>query len=105
MAEFQSKWLNFPETPEDSGCKSLKRGFATPTIEHFPNELNEKSLDGTRYYGDGQPPPLDRPPANETELRRLMDHLKDPQGFAAWLEWAMSYTDPAEGKQQPCPEK
>ena len=51
---------------------------------------------------DGQPPPLDRPPRNEQELRRWMDHTTDPEVFARWLEWAMSYTDPVEGS--PCPE-
>ena len=54
-------------------------------------ETTEKGL-----VGDGQPPPSDRPPANETEFRRLMDHLADPVAFAAWIEWAMHYTDPAE---------
>jgi hypothetical protein len=47
-------------------------------------------------YGDGQPPPLDRPPATEQELRRLMDYIADADTFDAWLDWAMNYTDPAE---------
>jgi hypothetical protein len=46
-----------------------------------------------RQYGDGQPPPLDRPPANNQELRRLIDWTADPEKFARWLEWAMSRTD------------
>ena len=46
--------------------------------------------------GDGQAPPLNRPPVNEQELRRLIDKLADPEAFARWLEWAMSYTDPSE---------
>ena len=46
--------------------------------------------------GDGQVPPLDRPPETEQELRRLIDHLADPEAFIQWLEWAMNYTDPAE---------
>ena len=46
-----------------------------------------------RQYGDGQPPPLDRPPANEKELRRLIDWTADPEKFARWLEWSMSRTD------------
>ena len=48
--------------------------------------------------GDGQLPPLDRPPLTEQELRRLIDHLGDPEVFAAWFDWAMEYTDPAEGR-------
>ena len=44
----------------------------------------------------GQAPPLDRPPATEQELRRLIDQLADPEAFTQWLEWAMDYTDPAE---------
>ena len=47
--------------------------------------------------GDGQAPPLDRPPQTEQELRRLIDHLEDPEAFACWLEWAMNRFDPAEG--------
>ena len=39
-------------------------------------------------YGDGQPPPLDRPPATEQELRRLMDYIADPDTFDSWLDWA-----------------
>ena len=50
----------------------------------------------TTTYGDGQPPPLDRPPATEQELRRLMDYIADADTFDAWLDWAMNYTDPAE---------
>ena len=53
-----------------------------------------------RSYGDGQPPPLDRPPETEQELRRLIDHLADPEAFTRWLEWAMSRTDPAEGETE-----
>ena len=45
--------------------------------------------------GDGRPPPLDRPPSTERELRRLIDHLAEPVAFANWLEWAMGYSDPA----------
>jgi hypothetical protein len=50
----------------------------------------------TTTYGDGQPPPLGRPPATEQELRRLMDYIADSDTFDAWLDWAMNYTDPAE---------
>ena len=50
----------------------------------------------TVTYGDGQPPPLDRPPATEQELRRLMDYITDSDTFDAWLDWAMNHTDPSE---------
>ena len=49
-----------------------------------------------RSVGDGQLPPLDRPPVTEQELRRLIDHLADSEAFTRWLEWAMDYTDSAE---------
>ena len=47
-------------------------------------------------YGDGREPPLDRPPVTELELRRLMDHLADPESFDTWLAWALEYQDPSE---------
>lgn len=46
--------------------------------------------------GGGNLPPLDRPPETEQELRRLIDHLADPELFTRWLEWAMNRVDPAE---------
>jgi len=51
-------------------------------------------------YGDGQAPPLDRPPRTEKELRRLIDHLAHPEAFTRWLEWAMSRIDPAEDERE-----
>ena len=53
-------------------------------------------IEHLRAVGDGQPPPLDRPPKTDQELRRWMDHTTDPEVFARWLEWAMNYSDPAE---------
>ena len=54
-------------------------------------------------FGDGLPPPLDRPPETEQELRRLYNHwVAYPEAFTRWLEWAMVYTDPAEGPRG-CP--
>ncbi len=50
----------------------------------------------TPVYGDGQPPPLDRPPATDQELCRLMDYTANEENFANWLAWAMDYTDPSE---------
>ena len=47
-------------------------------------------------YGDGNPPPLDRPIANEQELRRWMDWTTDPGKFAKWIEWAMNRPDLSE---------
>lgn len=44
-------------------------------------------------YSDGLPPPLDRPPVTEPELRRLIDHLADPKAFSDWLDWAINYSD------------
>jgi len=53
-----------------------------------------------RTVGDGQAPLLNRPPATEQELRRLIDLLADPEAFARWREWAMTFTDQAEGMPQ-----
>ena len=39
---------------------------------------------------------LRRPPETEDELRQLIDHLADPENFAKWLDWAMTYQDPSE---------
>ena len=63
--------------------------------EHKPKILAHLRRD-LQPVGDGQAPPLDQPPATEQELRRLIDHLADPEAFTRWLEWAMNYTDPAE---------
>ena len=59
-------------------------------------------IEQLRAVGDGQAPPLNRPPKTEQELRRWMDHTADPEAFARWLERAMSYTDLVE--DSPCPE-
>jgi hypothetical protein len=48
--------------------------------------------------GDGRLPPLDQPPATETELRQLMDYLNNPVVFAVWFERLMCQTDPAEAE-------
>jgi hypothetical protein len=61
-------------------------------------EFNEVNNHGR--LSDGQPPPLDRPPKTERELRRLFDYWEaDPEVFTRWLEWAMAYTEAAEGHQ------
>jgi hypothetical protein len=46
--------------------------------------------------GDGQLPPLDRPPETEMELRRLTDYLADPVAFSLWFQRLMEKADPAE---------
>ena len=58
-------------------------------------------IEHLRAVGDGQPPPLDRPPKTEQELRRWMDHTADPEVFSRWLEWAMNYTDMVEDSPRP----
>ena len=58
-------------------------------------EVREHKVDITSHLrreervGDGQLPPLSRPPATEQELRRLMDYLDDPIAFSRWLESLM----------------
>jgi TubC N-terminal docking domain len=56
----------------------------------------DKAKAGKVPVGDGQLPPLDGPPVNETELRRLIDYLDDPVAFAQWFARLMQQTDPAE---------
>ena len=82
------------------GAKLVVRGprsaatLAQELLEHKAEIL--ALLD--RPVGDGQPPPLDRPPETEQELRRWMDHTANPENFARWLENLMQQTDSAEGK-------
>ena len=105
MSKFSSKWLqDSPETPRYEGCKSLKSPsatFETPIVARSSGETepSQQTINATvlpSTVGDGAPPPLDRPPENETELRRLIDYLDDPENFTRWLQWAMTYVDPAE---------
>ena len=51
-------------------------------------------------YGDGQAPPLNRPPKTEQELRRWMDDTANPVNFAKWLERIMNHADPAEEQRE-----
>ena len=77
---------------------SLEPGSVVPPnlIDEIRQPKPELILELTLPYSDGQPPPLDRPPTTEQELRRLMDYIADSDTFDAWLDWAMKYTDPAE---------
>ena len=87
----------------DHGELVLRPGNKVPT-DLLPEVRQHKAgiIEQLRVVGDGQPPPLGRPPKTEKELRRWMDHTADPEVFAQWLEWAMSYTAPVE--DSPCPE-
>ena len=78
------------------------QGALTPELREAITENKAEILSTLRRVGDGQPAPLNRPPQNEQELRRWMDHTADPEVFVRWLEWAMNYTDPVE--DSPCPE-
>ena len=75
MPEFQRRW---------------SRNFYPEPLEKHLTDLPKAPL------GDGQLPPMDRPPATEAELRRLIDYLADPVAFAEWFERLMQQTDPAE---------
>ena len=69
------------------------KGQPTPEALAVVETLKEQKAEVVsflRRHGDGQAPPLDRPPACEQELRRLMDWTADPKRFAQWLEWAMT---------------
>lgn len=105
MSKFSSKWLqDSPETPRYEGCKSLKSPsatFETPIVPRSSGETEPSQQTNDvnvlpSTVGDGQPPPLHRPPKTEQELRRLIDYLVDPENFTRWLAWAMNRVDPAE---------
>ena len=78
---------------DGSDLKVKGHGERTPqtrAVVESLKEHKEEVITYLRQYGDGQLPPLDRPPADEQELRRLMDWTADPEKFARWLEWAMT---------------
>ena len=72
------------------------QGTLPPELREAITENKAEIISTLRRLGDGQAPPLDRPPKTEQELRRWMDHTADPEAFARWLKWAMSYADPVE---------
>ena len=72
------------------------KGQPTPQAKAIVESLKEHKEEVITYlrqYSDSQPPSLERPPANEQELRRLIDWTADPEEFARWLDWAMTRTD------------
>ena len=103
--EFRSKWRDFSPTRGTTEVSKVPKGafdtFDTPIPGGFPDNSSINAAPEVCLcqppVGDGQTPPLDRPPATEQELRRLYDHWREPGAFTRWLEWAMNYTDPAEG--------
>jgi hypothetical protein len=68
-----------------------------PEIRQHKGELMSLVCQRKVQVGDGQLPPLERPPTNEAELRRLIDFVDDPVAFAQWFERLMQQTDPMEG--------
>ena len=78
----------------DGGDLKVKgHGERTPQTRAVVESLKEHKAEVVTYlrqYGDGQPPPLGRPLANEQELRRWMDWTDDEEQFDRWLEWAMT---------------
>ena len=78
------------------------QGALTPELREAITENKAEIISTLRRLGDGQAPPLDRPPKTEQELRRWMDHTAESEVFARWLERAMNYTDPVE--DSPCTE-
>jgi hypothetical protein len=49
-------------------------------------EHKEEVVTYLRQYGDGQLPPLDRPPVTNEETRRLIDYLGNDENFKQWME-------------------
>jgi hypothetical protein len=66
-----------------------------PTNSDALNALNALSPAASPVV-DGELPPLDRPPENQEELVRLLNHLADPVSFAGWFQHLMEQADPAE---------
>ena len=78
---------------EGSDLKVKGQQEQTPQTRAVVESLKEHKAEVVTYlrqYGDGQPPPLDRPLENDEELRRWMDWTADPKKFARWLDWAMT---------------
>jgi hypothetical protein len=67
-----------------------------PEIRQHKAEIISLVCQRKAAVGDGQLPPLDRPPGTELELRRLMDYLADPAAFSLWFQRLMEKADPAE---------
>ena len=98
MAEFQRRRdKNFPEKSIQNELTALtappfhRRRDKNSPADSMENELTE--LTDSLPVGDGQLPPLDRPPQTEMELRRLMDYLGDPVAFAQWFEQLMEHDE------------
>jgi len=73
------------------GSDVFIEGEGDPTPEALAaievlKEHKEEVVTYLRQYGDGQPSLLDRPLANEQELRRWMDWTADPKRFADWRD-------------------
>lgn len=71
-------------------------GLARELLEHKGEILALLRYHQMGPSGDGQPPPLGRPPRSREELARLVDWLADPPAFATWLKRLMQQVDPAE---------
>jgi hypothetical protein len=75
VKQLKRQWAETPEADTGMRCAKSAESVKSPT--------------SAGMVGDGQPPPLDRPPATREELARLIDRLADAQAFAAWLERLM----------------
>lgn len=65
------------------------KGALSPDLRQALADHKPEILALLKPVSDGERPPLDRPPENEVELRRLIDWLADPVAFARWLERLM----------------
>jgi hypothetical protein len=95
LAECHRRGIALEPSGETLHYRSPK-GALSEDLKAALVERKSEILALLRPAGDGQPPPLDRPPETEMELRRLIDHLANPVLFSEWLERLMDTTDPAE---------
>ena len=75
---------------------SVEEAFLVSETSHTGKPPGVGYWDGGVGRVSGQALPLGRPPKTEKELRRVIDHLAEPEAFERWLDWAMNRTDPAD---------
>src|SRR5918996_5385693 len=92
LADLNSKGVTLVVDGDKLKCKG-KQSVLTPelldALRQHKVEIIGLIGQGKASVEDGQLPPLDRPPASRTELRRLIDYLDDPMKFAMWFEKLM----------------
>jgi hypothetical protein len=85
LTRLRSQGITLVVSGDGLKCRG-KQSVVTSEVLETLRQHKSEVLALLRPVGDGQPPPLERPPETEQELRRLIDHLGDPVAFRQWLE-------------------